>query len=545
MSTTPEVPGSPEPESTPSQPGGHTTPTPQFAAPEHPTQPLPPQPQPPQQAQPTNPFLPPHHAPAPDPRAQFAAQEHAAQQFAAQQHAAQQFAAQQHAAQLHAAQLHAAQQRAGQHASGPFPTDHLPGGVPPEGFKEHPQRPLWLPLAAVAAAAALVASFGTAAITGAFSHESTPVSAASIATIGQSSNASVPVAGSTSTNPDWQKVASAVQASVVEIEVTTTSGTAQGSGVILDTQGDIITNDHVVAGAQGDVKVTLTDGRIFTATIVGTDTTTDLAVIKLKSAPSDLVPAAFGDSSTVVVGQPVMAVGNPLGLQNTVTTGIVSAIDRPVSTSEAGSAAVVTNAIQIDAAINPGNSGGPLFDASGRVIGITSSIATLSSSSGSIGLGFAIPVNLVKNITSQLVASGSAKHAFLGVSLGDGTATVSGSTRLGAVVKQVTSGSPAASAGIQVNDVIVAIGNKPVAGAESLTAYVRSLAVGAQSTLTIVRGGKAIDVTVTLAGQADTQPSSSSSTPTNPNQMTPQQLWQWYQQQQGQSGSGQTTPGQG
>jgi putative serine protease PepD len=545
MSTTPEVPGSPEPETTPSQPGGHTTPTPSVPATEQPTQPLPSQHHQPMQQPPTNPFLPPHAAPADDLRAQYAAQQQAAQLFAAQQHAAA----------LHAAQLHAAQQ-----GSAPYPApDPLTGTVPSSAVPDGRRRSIWLPVTATAAAVALVVSFGTAAFLGAFSTNDTHITPASIATIGQSTNASVPVAGSTSSNPDWQKVASAVQASVVAIEVTTTSGSAQGSGVILDTKGDIITNDHVVAGAQGDVKVTLTDGRLFNATIVGTDTTTDLAVIKLKSPPSDLVPAAIGDSSAVVVGQAVMAVGNPLGLANTVTTGIVSAVDRPVSTSESGSPTVVTNAIQIDAAVNPGNSGGPLFDASGRVIGITSSIATLSSSSGSIGLGFAIPVNLVKNISSQLVASGTAQHAFLGVSLTDGTATVSGTTRLGAAVQQVTSGSPAASAGVQVNDVVVAIDNKPVGGSESLTAYVRALPVGAQSTLTIVRGGKAINVTVTVAGRADTAASSGSSSgsssggspttpPTDPNQMTPQQLWQWYQQQQGgsgQGGSGQVAPGQG
>ena len=145
-----------------------------------------------------------------------------------------------------------------------------------------------------------------------------------------------------------------------------------------------------------------------------------------------------------------MAVGNPLGLASTVTTGIVSAIDRPVSTSgENGGDATVTNAIQVDAAVNPGNSGGPLFDASGRVIGINSSIATLSQESGSIGLGFAIPVDLVKNVAAQLIEDGSAEHAFLGVSLSDGTATADDVTRRGAVVESVSDGSPAAEGGHQ------------------------------------------------------------------------------------------------
>lgn len=389
-------------------------------------------------------------------------------------------------------------------------------GGAPASPKPARQRPFWMPLVGTAAAAALVASVATAGLVGAFDHSST-TSPASIASIGQTSTQTVPVAGSTSSNPDWQKVSAAVSASVVAIKVTTQQGEAEGSGIILDTKGHILTNNHVVSGAANNtVSVTLNDGRIYPATIVGTDTTTDLAVILLKNPPSDLSPAALGDSSTVVVGDPVMAVGNPLGLANTATTGIVSAIDRPVSASESGSSssAVVTNAIQIDAAINPGNSGGPLFDAQGRVIGITSSIATLSQTSGqsgSIGLGFAIPVNLAKDIASQLIDSGTAKHAFLGVSLQDGTATADGVTRQGAVVKEVSSGSPAANAGLQVNDVIVAIDGKVVAGAESLTGYVRAMSAGQQADLTLVRGGKALDVKVTLAVKAETAASSSGS----------------------------------
>jgi putative serine protease PepD len=376
------------------------------------------------------------------------------------------------------------------------------------------QRRFWMPLIGTAAATALVASLATAGLVGAFDHSSS-TSPASIASIGQTSTQTVPVAGSTSSNPDWQKVSKAVSASVVAIKVTTQQGEAEGSGIILDTKGHILTNNHVVSGAQNNtVSVTLTDGRIYSATVVGTDPTTDLAVILLKNPPSDLSPAALGDSSTVVVGDPVMAVGNPLGLANTATTGIVSAIDRPVSASESGSpqSAVVTNAIQIDAAINPGNSGGPLFDAQGRVIGITSSIATLSQTSGqsgSIGLGFAIPVNLAKNIASQLIDTGSAKHAFLGVNLQDGTATADGVTRQGAVIKDVVAGSPAANAGLQVNDVVVAIDGKAVAGAESLTGYVRAMSAGQQADLTIVRGGKALDVKATLAVKKDTPTTSS------------------------------------
>ena len=412
-----------------------------------------------------------------------------------------------------------------------------PGGAPVRTRTARDR--IWLPVASVAVAAGLLGSLGTAALTGAFDADGSARSA-SIASIGQSSNDSVPVSGSSQENPDWQAVASAVKDSVVAITVSTGSGEAQGSGVIVDDAGHVVTNNHVVSGAQdGKVQVTLTDGRIFTADVVGTDSTTDLAVVKLEDAPDDLKPAALGDSSEVTVGDPVMAVGNPLGLANTVTTGIVSALDRPVSTTEDGSnEAVVTNAIQIDAAVNPGNSGGPLFDAQGRVIGITSSIATTSSESGSIGLGFAIPVNLADLIAGQLIEDGTAEHAFLGVGLTDNTATADGVTRSGAQVQSVTSGSPAATAGIKEGDVIVAIDGKAVAGAESLTGYVRAHASGDKVTLTLVRDGKSLDVDVTLAVREETASSdpgsgSGGSGSTDPRNMTPDELWQWFQQQQG------------
>ncbi|WP_298454579.1 S1C family serine protease [uncultured Cellulomonas sp.] len=383
-------------------------------------------------------------------------------------------------------------------------------GQPQGTARTDRRRPTWLPLVSTAAATAVLASVATVGLTGGFGEERT-TTPSSLAAIGQTSTATVPVSGSTSDNPDWESVASAVSASVVAIQVSTANGGGEGSGVIIDKDGHILTNNHVVAGAEEDtVQVTLTDGRLFTATIVGLDPSTDLAIVKIDDVPDDLQPAAFGDSDDVIVGAPVMAVGNPLGLANTVTTGIVSAIDRPVSASSSSatraSDVVVTNAIQIDAAVNPGNSGGPLFDAEGRVIGITSSIATLSSGgsqSGSIGLGFSIPVNLARDVAAQLVEDGTAEHAFLGVSLSDGTATADGVTRRGAVVEQVTSGSPAQAADLEQGDVIVAIDGDAVAGAESLTAYVRERASGDATELTVVRDGQALDVTVTLATRED------------------------------------------
>lgn len=380
----------------------------------------------------------------------------------------------------------------------------------------------------------------------------------SIANIGQGGTGTVPVAGSTAANPNWTAVAAAVQGAVVAIDVQTSSGEALGSGVVVDDKGHIVTNNHVVDGVQGGtVQVTLSDGRLYEAAVTGTDASTDLAVVTLKNPPSDLTVAQFGSSDDVRVGDPVMAVGNPLGLANTVTTGIVSAVNRPVSPqTDTGTQGPVTNALQIDAAVNPGNSGGPLFNAQGQVIGITSSIATTSSSSGSIGLGFAIPVKLVSNVAQQIIANGSAKHAYLGVTLKDGQATADGVTRRGAQVMSVTAGSPASAAGLQAGDVVVAINGQPVGSSDSLAAFVRATSTGDKASLVLVRNGKSLTVEVTLAAKVDT----STGTPTqNPQgapsnrngnsgsgsgnslqgNLTPQQLWQWLQQQQGQS----TTPG--
>ena len=379
----------------------------------------------------------------------------------------------------------------------------------------------WVPVTTAAALAALLASGGTAGLLLALDDDTTPASISAIGDPGRVDAA--PVTESTVTNPDWQAVTAAVAQSVVSIQVSTAQGGGEGSGLILDDQGHILTNNHVVAGAQDDVvTVTLADGRLFRADIVGLDPTTDLAVVKLQEPPSGLRPVALGNSDEVRVGDPVLAVGNPLGLANTATTGIVSAVDRPVSASDGmQQSPVVTNAIQIDAAINPGNSGGPLFDASGRVIGITSSIATLSggmlgSQAGSIGLGFAIPVNLAKNISDQLIEKGVAEHAFLGVSLRSTAVTADGVSRRGAEVGVVQPGSPAEGAGIRVGDVIVAIDDQPVGSAESLTAFVRERRAGDQVTLTLVRDGAAMKVEATLAVREETtQPTPENQAPEN------------------------------
>ncbi|MGP7959649.1 S1C family serine protease [Sanguibacter sp. A247] len=404
----------------------------------------------------------------------------------------------------------------GGHAFGasPYATPARPGAADggPAGHAPIPPHPTtrpartWPAVVSTAAVTALLVGGGAAfATTQLIDRSATPSGVTSTVTdLGTSSPISVDAVSPAS----WEEVAARVAASVVAIDVQTSAGGGQGSGVIIDTEGHILTNNHVVAGARNDtVTVTLSDGRLYDAKIVGLDASTDLAVVKLVSPPANLAAATLADSDKVVVGNAVMAVGNPLGLANTVTTGIVSAVDRPVSTSDGSRAsAVVTNAIQIDAAVNPGNSGGPLFDAAGQVIGITSSIATLSSGSGqsgSIGLGFAIPSNLARSVGDQLMAKGSAEHAFLGVSLRDATATADGATRRGAEVVEVTPGSAAAKGGVEAGDVIVAIDGKAVSGAEYLTAAVRERVEGDRAVLTVVRAGTAKDVTVTLAARAD------------------------------------------
>lgn len=317
-----------------------------------------------------------------------------------------------------------------------------------------------------------------------------------------------PAATTTSEDPDWAAISEQVSPSAVSILSSTGSGTSQGTGVVLDEDGTILTNDHVAGDAES-LQVTTSDGRSFAASIVGTDPSTDLAVIRLEDPPEDLQPATFADSSTVVVGQPVMALGTPLGLENTVTTGIVSALDRPVSaTGEEtdGSDTTFTSAIQTDAAINPGNSGGPLVDAAGQVIGINTAIASIpneSGQAGSIGLGFAIPANTAMLIAEQLQDGGTVQHAFVGVTTTDGMADDGSAGYRGAEVVAVEPGSPAAEAGLAEGDLITGIDDTPVGGAGALTGIVRGLEVGSPHTLELVRDGKVQTLEITLAARED------------------------------------------
>ena len=379
---------------------------------------------------------------------------------------------------------------------------------------------IWTQVTAVGLLSAILASGGTYAVIQATTDQQ-PVVVESSATPGASSTAAASPA-SYSPTTDWGGVAANVSPSVVSIGVESSAGSGAGSGVVWDTDGHIVTNAHVVAGAQ-KVQVTLADGRSYAADVAGSDPATDLAVLTLTDPPSDLHPISVGDDSGLAVGDPVMAIGNPLGLSGTVTTGIVSALDRPVTTEAAGNEQtqpgqaqpgqlqqaqpVVTNAIQTSAAINPGNSGGALVDTQGALIGINSSIASLSSSlggqAGNIGIGFAIPVGEVSNIVGQLIQNGTAEHSFLGVGLSDATAEVDGATLYAAGISQVEDGSPAAGAGLQKDDVITKIDGERVNDSLALVAQVRQRAAGDKVVLTYLRGETEHEVSVTLEARAD------------------------------------------
>ncbi|NNG18597.1 PDZ domain-containing protein [Naumannella sp. ID2617S] len=356
--------------------------------------------------------------------------------------------------------------------------------------------------------AALLAALASSGLTVAGLHATTPA-----ATAGSTSTVNTVVQGSPA-NPDWSQTVKVAAPSVVAIAVQGRTGSAEGSGVIYDASGLVVTNNHVVngVGTGARLQVTLANQQVYAATLVGADASTDLAVIRLTDPPADLQPITFGDVGQLTVGQPVMALGNPLGLSQTVTTGIISALDRPVITQQSGGTAgaasrtapeqSVTNAIQTNAAINPGNSGGALVDVNGRLIGITSSIATLGSGqgeSGNIGIGFAIPANEVRSTVDQLISGGAARHAYLGVSAVDATGKVGQATFSGAGVRQVVAGSPADQAGLKTGDVVLAINGEAVPSSDALIAQVRDHNVGERVTLKVARDGQAVELPVTLA----------------------------------------------
>lgn len=354
---------------------------------------------------------------------------------------------------------------------------------------------------------ALCLGVGFTAITNGWVHVPT---SSSLSDVKSNTSGSGSAKAKSGTAVDWTAVAKEVSDSVVAIDVATSDGEAKGSGVVISDKGYIATNNHVISGAQ-QIQVTLASGAVYSAKVVGTDTTTDLAVIKLDNPPSDLKVAEFADSDNLAVGEAVMAIGNPLGYDDTATTGIVSALNRPVTVTDDDNNAIVTNAVQIDAAINPGNSGGPTFNAAGQVIGINSSIASTASSSGtagSIGIGFAIPSNLVKRVANEIIDNGSVKHVVLGITIKSSTVEADGVTRGCAQVQAVTDGGPASKAGVKAGDSIVAFNGKAVNNNYSLLGYVRASAMGDKVKLTVVRGGNTMDLEVTL-DQEETKTNSS------------------------------------
>jgi putative serine protease PepD len=303
-----------------------------------------------------------------------------------------------------------------------------------------------------------------------------------------------------------EQVAAKVVPSVVKLEVDMGRQSEEGSGIILSSDGLILTNNHVVVAARGgaggpagQTKVTFSDGKTAQFTVVGTDPSSDIAVVRAQDA-SGLTPITLGSSANLRVGQDVVAIGSPLGLEGTVTTGIISALNRPVAArGDAHNHKTVHQAIQNDAAINPGNSGGALVNMNGELVGVNSAIATLGgdagpqAQSGSIGLGFAIPVDQAKRIADELIQSGTASHASLGVQVGNDAGTD------GAKIVEVTSGGAAAAAGLPSGVVVTKVDDRVISSADALVAAVRSRAPGEKVTLTYLdASGKPQTVEVTL-----------------------------------------------
>jgi putative serine protease PepD len=314
----------------------------------------------------------------------------------------------------------------------------------------------------------------------------------------------LPAANTVAAPGSVQQVAAAVLPSVVSIEVQAGRTADEGSGVILTSDGLILTNNHVVeaAATTGTITVGFHDGTTADATIVGRDPTSDLAVLRAKGVTT-LRPATFGQSADLQVGQPVVAIGSPLGLSGTVTSGIVSALNRPVRTGDTqtqdNGQDTVIDAVQTDAAINPGNSGGPLVNMRGEVVGINSAIASLGQGQeqggqgGSIGLGFAIPSDEAQPIAQQLAQSGRANHAQLGVSVQD--------TAAGATLLQVQANGPAARAGLAADDVITKVADRRIDSADALVAAVRSHRPAEKVLVAYTRDKQSRTTTVTLGSE--------------------------------------------
>jgi S1-C subfamily serine protease len=319
-----------------------------------------------------------------------------------------------------------------------------------------------------------------------------------------STNASnVPaVTGNTNVEKQREAVIAQVRPTVVQVNVQTTQGSALGSGVIIDSRGYIVTNNHVVSGAQS-IQVVLADGSKLAAQLTGTDQTDDLAVIKI-NPPANMAVAKLGDSSKLIVGQEVLAIGNPLGITQTVTNGIVSALGRKVDEGQNG--VIIPNAIQTDAPINPGNSGGALVDLQGNLVGIpTLTAIDPEFNTPASGVGFAIPSNRVNFIVPQIIQSGKVTHsgrAALGVSVASVDQVMAAQYNLavdhGALITSLTAGGPAEKAGLHVGDVIVQLDGKDVNDISSLSDVMVTKNLGDKVSVKVYRGTQQITIAVTL-----------------------------------------------
>ena len=298
-------------------------------------------------------------------------------------------------------------------------------------------------------------------------------------------------------------IAAKVSPSVVEIDSTTSTGTDTGTGFFIESNGYIMTNNHVIEAAVLDkskITVKLSNNREYTATVVGRDTSYDLAILKIDVSGAPAL--VLGNSDNVQVGDPVIAIGSPLGLQGTVTSGIISAKNRPVTTSSdntAGESAFI-DALQTDAAINPGNSGGPLVDATGAVIGVNSAIASLGNSisgqPGSIGLGFAIPINQAKKQADQLIKTGTSHYPIVGMSLDSNFAGPG--AKIANISTAILAGGPAEKAGLKAGDIILAIDGQNIETANDLIVAIRAHSIGDSVTLKYQRGSVTKSVQLTL-----------------------------------------------
>ncbi|MEP6762584.1 MAG: trypsin-like peptidase domain-containing protein [Sporichthyaceae bacterium] len=390
-------------------------------------------------------------------------------------------------------------------------TRPLTGSTPGDGLMFPPDRPQrrvrGKGLAASVVAASLLVG-GAAGVGGAAiwtSTHDTPAESSPVLAQSGSSTAQTAATGSI------EKVAQNVLTSVVMIDVSGANGSGSGSGIILSGDGKILTNNHVVAlaGKGGSLSVSFNDGSRAKAKVLGADPLTDTAVIQAQGV-SGLTPATLGHSSSLQVGQGVVAIGSPFGLDATVTSGIVSALDRPVDVGTVSQGnATVYPAIQTDAAINPGNSGGPLVNLSGEVVGIDAAIQTATNTTtqgepGSIGLGFAIPIDEVLPIVQEMIKGETPTHARLGIGVENAATSSGAALGEGAKIQKVDTGSAAESAGLETGDVITKVDDHLITTSDSLVATIRSYRPGDSVSVTYIRGGNSHTVQATLDSDAET-----------------------------------------